>query len=302
MAPEVPGQLRAECLPLYREAKRRGNERLSFKSDYLETTVTTVTPNECGQERVSVADWLTLDHVAGHRPLFKASRDTLRRWAEEQGLNDPWILDDALEGLHGQEVVIVGDRLTGHDPVVRDLRDRVLCWARRHGLTDQWFLDAVLDNLCAWSTFEEERRALRWFFPHSLTRTARGVAIYGPGLERFSYRLEADPPPVYNPGAETRAEYLARIELYADEREAALAQAGFRPTTVKRRRGGEPSSRHFEWLVRSQVQAWRPSRIADEYLGEPSLVNTVRDAVKRMVALVGVSRRRHPPGRPPTRA
>jgi hypothetical protein len=224
---------------------------------------------------VSAFAWPAVEDLGARMPVFAAAREAL--WARGGVEWDGWpvVLEVAKE-----------------DAAARALRDPVASWAARWHMEDLWLIASALRNLRAW----QERR--------------NDTPDWRPGAEDFLYpRVVADPSTVSaEDAARLRQPWAAwgvgmlgvgaRASRVDPTRAApeTLRALGWRPARMSRVRGDDTLLlRSFVWLVEYQVNGLRWNEI-DARHGVRR--NTALAAAKRLAALLGLTMRPSPLGRP----
>ena len=150
-------------------------------------------------------------------------------------------------------------------------------WAQRYGLhRDQWILDHALILLPAFLNNPD--------IPPGFGAVPLLAAYPEPGRQITA-------PGPYLVGLESRADYMKRINEYADLVEEVAGDLGWKPGPWKKE-----AQAHVEWLARFQVKGETVSSIAEH----PDTANpsapandnrTVGRALKEMAELIGLTRR-----------
>ncbi len=167
-------------------------------------------------------------------------------------------------------------------PEASALHSKLEKWTRDRGLCADWFRDAILRILCGWVAFPPAAKILRFCFPGSLTHSLDDrIGSVHDALHPIVKHLASltPPPPIvaYNPAMQTRTEHAARAKetlakYYLAQEERFLA-AGFKPSTPKRARTGEPWE-HIDWFIRFQIHRELTRDIASSYPIEPPLTES----------------------------
>jgi hypothetical protein len=156
----------------------------------------------------------------------------------------------------------VPDGLRG--PRLPELLNALRDWATAHNLNKPWLLDTALNHL-------QYEVALGEALP--LGSTGGNIAYWEPA--------QNTKPPEYRPQRQTRAEYLAAVQAYADAVEAEYAREGWKPADPP----GE-IVKHLLWLARRDVLGMTYDELmqaaeADTGDDNPPDQSTVRRAVKK---------------------
>ncbi len=172
-------------------------------------------------------------------------------------------------------------RRAEQDPV---LKDRLVTWATKFRICEDWVLKSALGTLRFWSLGAS---SLIWIHPASLQSSAltddeRRFAFEHPGwYPELLTQEQAE--------ANIRLVFDASLRLYFERIEALAKDRGLKRTPAKRSRSGQSARRHFEWLVRWQVQGWTQRSIADEADLEDT--KTVAAGIKAAADAIGLTRR-----------
>ena len=196
-----------------------------------------------------------------HRPLAPELRNLIA------GTADPKVYDSSLQN--------------------EQLRTALSAWARRFNLGEAWVLRAATGTLAMWSLGVSYNT---WIYPapgyfFGLTEEERQFAFAHPGWQPDILTRDQI-------AANTRAAFEIHLKRYLDRIEGLAAAWGLERTSEKRSRWGQDASRHFEWLVRWQVQGWTQKRLRKEF---ETHQNTIASAIKVTAGAVGLTRRSRKP-------
>ena len=164
------------------------------------------------------------------------------------------------------------------------LKDRLVMWATKFHIYEDWVLKSALGTLAFWSLGAS---SLTWIHPaplqsSALTDDERRFAFEHPGwYPELLTQEQAE--------ANIRLVFDASLRLYFERIEALAKDRGLKRTPTKRSRSGQSALRHFEWLVRWQVQGWTQQRIANE--ADLEDVKTVAAGIKAAADAIGLTRK-----------
>lgn len=213
------------------------------------------------------------------------------------------------------------------DPVTDDDPD-LLAWANAWHLSDDWCILAARLQLWHWANPEwaqwwpgAPNDAGNDLSPFGMWRAhavdehgGPGLAAAGltwslPGEEGYTKSLEAEPVlaypgpfPRWNPELEKWQKYEADavatfrvvLKLYRAAAEKWVKERGL--VRVARKMKRIDPTRHYEWLVRYQVQDWSHMKIAKHYDVEPP---SISEALRKAAKSIGLTLRlTGQPGRP----
>jgi len=185
-------------------------------------------------------------------------------------------------------------RVSFQFPEAGALRLKLEKWTEDRGLCSDWFRDAVLRILCGWATFPRTARSLHFCFPGSLSYSPNGrIGSVHDALHPIVKHLAsvAPPPPnvPYNPAMQTRKEHAAKVKeqlarYYLEQEERFLA-AGFKSSTPKRARTGQPWE-HMDWFIRFQVRGELTRDIVSSYSIKPPTESGVNKGIQEVALLL----------------
>jgi hypothetical protein len=205
---------------------------------------------------------------------------------------------DVNEGAGSHEAVIEADDETPWLEIVQEPRyaawapliDALVKWAQPYHLDANWIIYRALLTLQHWG---ESGQVSGWqHAPRS------GSLPLLEGELHYQFRHLAWVPLMWTRShyeGMVRKAFEQHLTAYLDNLETAAIERGLKRTPEWRTRDQSPG-RHFEWLVRWQVQRWTLQQIANpESVGR----QTVRDALQNTAAAIDLPLRKGKPGRPP---
>jgi hypothetical protein len=192
-----------------------------------------------------------------------------------------------------------------YDSTVLELRSSVLNWAAERHIVADWMLEACWRNITIWGLLGDRSDKPNWDFSSFLMdqdgqKSASGIGL--PNTRKiFPDRLPAEllapvpNPRPYNPIAETRGQYLKRVQAefknHCDRQEEAYSRLGFSRTRPFRGSGTPMAWKYIDWFIHYQIQKLTCGDIAAR-LGDSSIDDsTVYKGLKSVEGVLGVKLR-----------
>lgn len=256
---------------------RRGNPK-EVAREHFWRTIREVAPEvfqKLREEVLPVARAFFAGSRGGAKPDRMPLVEALRAWAREVNLCEQKTATDSGESSCSP---------TSPGGPLNQGETRFETWvlARAFNQITRWFFDeenpGSITAELTMSTSAQEK--IKYLHKRNKKEHSLSVILPSPGVSSDKWE-------------EFEKDVLKKLR---ERRKHLVRKGGWQKVSRKRNPG------HFEWLVRYQVQGWRPLRIAREYLPQnedcSDLTNTVRDALKATADLCDLTLRKHRPGRP----
>jgi hypothetical protein len=181
-------------------------------------------------------------------------------------------------------------------PVADELKLKIETWAVTRNLGVDWFLDALVRILCAWHTFPETKKYLRFGLPASFSNGPhqRLGSVHKELHVRINQLANAGPPLMispYNPATQSREEHKAYVlnllSSHHSSQEKRFLEAGFKATVLKRARSGR-AWEHMGWFILYQIHGRKAAEIAGTVQGEAIGENAVTQAIRKLAGIMNI--------------
>lgn len=203
-----------------------------------------------------------------------------RQWWDRNAASWHLIIDMVEQGQAGYEGLV---------PLLHALQE----WRDRFSLADDWLLSDALETLYTWTCVPGHLDSA----PDEFIQHDDDGGVWEPIVAPAAFSL-----PECLPTLETWAAYEKRarrafdavLREYRRSVDAYAKAAGLVASTEKRNRTGGDPFKHFDWLVRFQVQRWTHKKIAGHYrttAGHAYTEKTVASAIRRTAESIGLTRR-----------